>query len=105
MNRSIFLMSTALAATLLTSQQLKAQNTNCGPHEAVTARLADRYGESRQVIAMTADQAVMEVFASAETGSWTVTITRAGQPTCLVAAGQNYQHVAELLNVAEDEGT
>lgn len=105
MKRSIFLMSTMLAATLLTTQQLTAQNANCGSHEMVTARLADKYGESRQVIAMTADQSVMEVFASSETGSWTVTITRAGQPTCLVAAGQNYQHVAEVLNVVDDEGT
>ena len=105
MKRSFFLTSTAMALTLLTTHELAAQNTNCGPHEAVTARLADRYGESRQVIAMTADQSVMEVFASAETGSWTVTITRAGQPTCLVAAGENYQHVAEILAVVEDEGT
>lgn len=104
MKRFFFLTSTALAAMLLTTHELAAQNTNCGPHEAVIERLAERYGESRQVIAMTADQAVMEVFASPETGSWTVTITRAGQPTCLVAAGQNYQHVAEaLMNV--DEGT
>jgi len=105
MKRSFFLLSTALAAMALTTQQLAAQNTNCGTHEAVTGRLAERYGESRQVIAMTADQSVMEVFASAETGSWTVTITRAGQPTCLVAAGENYQHVAEVLNVVDDEGT
>lgn len=103
MKRSFFLLSTAFAATLLTTHQLSAQNTNCGPHAAITAQLAERYGESRQVIAMTADDAVMEVFASAETGSWTVTITRAGQPTCLVAAGENYQHVAEALGV-EDEG-
>jgi hypothetical protein len=97
MNHKVFLFSTALAATLFSAQKLAAQTANCGPHDVVTARLADRYGESRQVIAMTADQSVMEVFASAETGSWTVTITKAGQQTCLVAAGENYQHVAEVL--------
>lgn len=104
MKRAFFLTSTAFAAMLITTYELSAQTGNCGPHALVTERLADRYGESRQVIAMTSDQSVMEVFASTETGTWTVTITRAGQPTCLVAAGQNYQHVAEALGV-DDEGT
>lgn len=103
MKRFFFLTSTAFAAMLLTTFELSAQGGNCGPHAVVTERLAERYGESRQVIAMTSDQSVMEVFASDSTGSWTITITRAGQPTCLVAAGQNYQHVAEALGV-EDEG-
>lgn len=103
MKRTFFLTSTAFAAMLMTTYELAAQTRNCATHEAVTARLAEKYGESRQVIAMTSDQSVMEVYASADTGSWTVTITRAGQLTCLVAAGQNYQHVAEAL-VSLDEG-
>ncbi|SEW28692.1 hypothetical protein SAMN04488515_2036 [Cognatiyoonia koreensis] len=103
MKRIFFLTSTALAAMLLTTYELAAQARNCGPHEVVTTRLAERYGESRQIIALTSDQSVMELFASPETGSWTITITRAGQPTCLVAAGQNYQHVAEALG-APDQG-
>jgi len=90
-------MTAIVIAGMVTAGPLMAQSQNCGPHEAVVQRLAERYGESRQIIAMTADQSVMEVFASAETGSWTVTITRAGQPTCLVAAGQNYQTVEEAL--------
>lgn len=102
MKRAFFLTSTALAAMLMTTFELSAQTRNCGPHDVVIERLAERYGESRQVIAMTSDQSVMEIFASEETGSWTVTITRAGQATCLVAAGENYQHVAEALVNVDD---
>jgi len=75
----------------------QAQNRNCAPHDTVVERLAQSYGESRQVIAMNADTSVLEVFASDESGTWTITVTKAGGLTCIVAAGQHYQHLAESM--------
>lgn len=104
MNRNFFLMSAAFSAMLLTAQQLSAQQRgNCAPHGAVVARLAERYGESRQVMALAGDNSVLEVFASDETGTWTITVTPAGAATCLIAAGQNYQHLAEALPQTIDD--
>ena len=79
------------------ASQASAQGRNCAPHDTVVERLADSYGESRQVIAMNADSSVLEVFASPDSGTWTITVTKAGGLTCIVAAGQHYQHVAEAL--------
>lgn len=104
MKQKYLLMSAAFGATLLTAQQLSAQqNRNCAPHGAVVERLAERYGESRQVMALGSNNSVVEVFASSESGTWTITVTAAGGLTCLVAAGQHYQHVAEALPIAEDD--
>jgi hypothetical protein len=80
-----------------------AQNRNCADHDKLTERLASGFGESRQVIAMNADSSVLEVFASDETGTWTITVTKAGGLTCIVAAGQHYQHLAEAMPV-DDNG-
>ena len=74
-----------------------AQSTNCGPHDQVVAGLATGYGESRQSIALGSNNTVVETFASEVTGTWTITVTTAGGPTCLVASGQSYQYVAEAL--------
>ncbi len=87
----------------LVASQASAQNRQCAAHDALTERLASGYGESRQAIAMNADNSVLEVFASAETGTWTITITKAGGLTCIVAAGQHYQHLAEAMPV-DDSG-
>lgn len=73
------------------------QNRNCGPHEAVMTRLAEGYGETRQAIALGADNTVIEIYASLETGTWTITVTAPGGPTCLVAAGEAFQPMAEAL--------
>lgn len=74
-----------------------AQSRNCAPHAMVVERLATGYGETRQSIGVGSDNTVVEVFASLETGTWTITVTQAGGPTCLVASGQAYQAVAEAL--------
>ena len=39
----------------------------------------------------------MEVFASPETGTWTITVTTAAGMTCLVASGQAFEELAESL--------
>jgi hypothetical protein len=85
-----------LAAAAATSPAL-SQTANCGPHELVTERLADGYGESRQSIALGAGNTLVETWANLDTGSWTITVTQPGGPTCLVASGQAFELLAEGL--------
>lgn len=68
---------------------------NCGPRAAVIAHLSENFGESRQSIGMGQEGRVVEVFASIETGSWTITVTLPNGTTCLVAAGRSFEVVAE----------
>ncbi|MGR3464162.1 hypothetical protein [Limimaricola sp.] len=67
----------------------------CGAHDAIVAQLADRYGESRQAIALDGANQVIEVFASTDTGSWTLLVTRADGQSCLLAAGQAFERLDE----------
>ncbi|WP_322865153.1 hypothetical protein U5922_002450 [Aquicoccus sp. G2-2] len=67
---------------------------NCAPHEQVVARLAQSYGEQRQAIGLGADNALVEVFASDASGTWTITVTTAQGLTCLVASGQAFEAFA-----------
>ncbi len=84
-------------AAALTIAPASAQTRNCAPRDAVVERLADRYGETRQSIGLGANNAMVEVFASAETGTWTITVTNASGISCLVASGQAYETIAEAL--------
>jgi hypothetical protein len=96
MKRILFLMSFGIGAMMLAAQQAHAQG-NCADHATVVERLGEHYGESRQSMGLASDNAVVEVFASMDTGSWTITVTRPGGTTCLVAAGQAYQYLNEPL--------
>jgi hypothetical protein len=68
---------------------------SCAMRHQVIARLASTYGETRQSIGLGANNQVVEVFASLETGTWTITVTNPSGLTCLVASGQAYEPVAE----------
>jgi len=74
-----------------------AQGANCAPRDVVVERLASKYGESRQSMGLGANNAVVEVFASTKTGSWTITVTTVHGLTCLVASGQAFEELAEVL--------
>lgn len=88
-------LTTVLALGLTASAA--AQGQNCGQRQAVIQRLADGYGESRQSIGMAPQGRVVEVFASLETGTWTITVTTPNGLTCLVASGQSYENLDEAL--------
>lgn len=97
MTPNFFMMTLATGAMMLAATNVRAQNPNCGDHAAVVEHLAKNYGESRQSMGLGNNNAVIEVFASAETGSWTITATTAGGPTCMIAAGQAFQQMADAL--------
>lgn len=92
----IILPLTALMFAFIASMG-GAQGRNCAPHALVVERLATGYGETRQSIGLGADNIVVEVFASLETGSWTITMTQAGGPTCLIASGLAFQNLTETI--------
>jgi len=77
-----------------------AQSQNCSSRDAVIDRLATKYGESRQSIGLAPQGRVVEVFASDDTGTWTITVTMPNGVTCLVASGQSFERVDESIEPA-----
>lgn len=99
-------LTAAAALYIASTTDASAQNSrNCGPREVVLDRLAQGYGETRQSIGLGANNAVVEVFASQDTGTWTITVTTPNGLTCLVASGQSFETLAEALPAKGKEDT
>ena len=90
----------ALALACLTPAVAMAQGNNCANRDMVIDRLSTKYGESRQSIGLAPQGRVVEVFASDETGTWTITVTMPNGVTCLVASGQSFETVDEAVEPA-----
>ena len=86
----------SLAAALLLPIPASAQ-PQCAPRPVVIERLATAFGESRQSVGLTQGNRVIELFASTESGTWTITVTLPDGTTCLVAAGTAFEAIAEAL--------
>lgn len=96
MKHQFLALSLGVGAMLLATQNVYAQSArNCASRETVLERLTNKFGETRQSIGLGANNAVVEVFASAETGTWTITVTLPSGVMCVVAAGQSFEALAE----------
>jgi hypothetical protein len=91
-------LTVAAAVYVASTTQAGAQTQRpCGPRDVVVAKLAEGYGETRQSIGIGANNALVEMYASAETGSWTILVTLPSGMSCLMASGQSYEPVVEAL--------
>ena len=95
MKRDFWKMTVLTIGALMASSTLTQAQQNCAARDLVIERLANTYGETRQSIGLAQNNTMVEVFASTDTGSWTITITNAAGLTCLVASGQAFERLAE----------
>lgn len=97
MRKQLMIACTAGLAFLSGGLSAEGQARNCAPRDMVVERLATKYGESRQSMGLGSNNAVIEVFASPVSGSWTIIVTTPRGIACLVASGQAYETMAEAL--------
>lgn len=70
---------------------------SCGQRAQIVERLAERYGEHRTGRGLAHNNGLVELFASEETGTWTILITLPTGETCMVAAGDFWEQTPSGL--------
>jgi hypothetical protein len=63
----------------------------CAERALVVKKLAERFGETLRSIGLHADDAVVEIYSSEATGTWTILVTHTDGISCLLAAGQRWE--------------
>ena len=91
------LPAAAVVYLIASTDAMAQRRANCGPREVEVDRLAEGDGETRQSLGLGANNQMIEVFASEETGTWTIMVTAPDGLTCLVASGRAYEEVTEAL--------
>jgi len=88
----------AIGLALSAPQSAPAETPRtCAAHTQVVERLAERYGETLQSMGMHSNNGLLEIYASEETGTWTILVTSPDGTSCLVAAGQMWEADAKPL--------
>lgn len=91
------LLLAALSVLVLNVSAATAQSgQKCAPRPVVLKKLSETYGESRQSIGLSGGNQVVEMFAS-DSGSWTIVVTLPSGISCITAAGQSFENLAEIL--------
>lgn len=92
-----------LAAVFITAplaSPAQAQVQPCAERDKVVQRLNNTYGETVRSMGLGANNGMMEVYASEETGTWTITVTMPDGQTCLIASGQAFEGITGAPMVA-----
>lgn len=95
MKNYFFAMSLGLGGFLWAADSVNAQQPTCAKREMVIERLHNKFGETRQSIGLGRNNSVVEVFASTDTGTWTIVVTMPNGVSCLVASGESFEQLAE----------
>lgn len=96
MTKHFFGLSLGFVALVLATNMATSQARNmCAARPAVMAKLTQQYGETRRSMGLAANNGIVELHASKDTGSWTITVTHPNGMTCLVAAGNSFEAVEE----------
>ena len=101
MEKMMFALSLGFAGLLLATHAALA-TPQCAPREQVLPVLQQKYAEVRQGIGLAGNTQVVEIFANAETGTWTITASRPDGLMCLVASGDHFEALAEPLPAKGD---
>lgn len=87
---------TILAASLFLASALPAVASNCLPRPVMVEGLASKYGEYVTSRGLGGDGMMIEMYASPETGTWSVVVTSASGLACLVASGTAFEAVSAI---------
>jgi len=100
MRRLLLSVPVGIFAALATPQSVVAQGQQCGQRAEVVALLEQTYREARQGAGLARENMVVELYASAETGTWTILVTLPNGVSCLVASGTDWEGVRELARIS-----
>lgn len=88
-----YLITTLLSATVAFSATAPAaaqMRGGCLPHDVAVSKLAQGYGEHRVGLGIgSAGNAVYELYV-ADTGTWTILVTRPNGLSCIAASGDSW---------------
>lgn len=86
----------AAATALLWTQPASAQMV-CGKRAEIIKQLESKYGETRQSLGLQQGRGIVEIYASDETGSWTILVTDPRGTSCLLAAGESFEEAGDIV--------
>jgi hypothetical protein len=93
------------AATLVTAFSLPAaaqqQQPACAKRGDVLKHLSAKYTEAPVALGLANNGGVVEVLSSKTGSSWTIIITMPNGPTCMVAAGENWEKIPHIANAGK----
>ncbi|MGB0497647.1 MAG: hypothetical protein ACPGID_04860 [Rubricella sp.] len=87
--KTLFALSLGFAAAAFAVQQAQGQTARCMTRAQAVALLTTQELQTRRALGLD-QRGIMELYASARTGRWTLVLTRPDGMTCILAGGDAF---------------
>ncbi|MEM9145598.1 MAG: hypothetical protein AAGC57_05315 [Pseudomonadota bacterium] len=94
MKRATYGLIPLAAAAMLISPALGSDaeaQMRCGKRDQVINHLETKYGETQRSVGLQQGRGMIEIYANADSGSWTILLTTPNGMSCLMAAGEAFE--------------
>lgn len=86
------LVAAAVLGLLLFAQGAARAQPVCMSHDELARRLHDRFQEVQVANAISNNGALVELYATSDNSSWTLAMTRPGEISCVLVAGESWNY-------------
>jgi hypothetical protein len=90
-----------VAAISLPASAQQQQQPACAKRNDVLKHLSAKYTEAPVALGLANNGGVIEVLSSKTGSSWTIIITMPEGPTCMVAAGENWEKIPHVAGASK----
>ena len=93
--------ATLISLPAAAQMQAQQQQASCAKRVDVLKHLSAKYTETPVALGLANNGGVLEVLSSKTGSSWTIIITMPNGPTCMVAAGENWEKIPSIANAGK----
>jgi hypothetical protein len=83
-------LALGLALIFVMASEASAQTSGCQAHENLARLLEERFAEHPVAAGLEASGLLIELFASADSASWTLVTTTPAGESCVIAVGEHW---------------
>ena len=76
-----------------------AQQQRCTKRSDIVRHLANKFSEAPIAIGLSVSGGIIEVLSSEKGGSWTIIMTMPNGNTCVIAAGNSWEHIETVAKL------
>lgn len=83
-------LAAGCVAVVLAAPSIALAAPVCSERDSIIAKLKDKYGEAERGMGLSGSEAVIEIWSSEKTGTWTIVLTKPNGVSCVMAAGNSW---------------
>ena len=92
---------TAVLFGMVATAPAALAQVSCAPRDNIVTKLENTYGESRTGAGLKGTTSIYEIWASEDSGTWTILLTNPDGVSCIMASGEYWRDLPKIRSIQD----